>query len=179
MNMAATEKEPAEAGSEETTPKKSKKVKILAAVACLAVAAGAAYTLGSKAAPAPAAGAGESTTTTILIQKLGCATPSTDEAPIGTVTLPSMSINLADGHYLRVTLALGMCDDALVPTPEEFLSDASPARDIAVETLSGRTMAELTIEQSRTLVKEDLTAKISAAYPGEVYVVYFVEFVMQ
>jgi flagellar protein FliL len=178
MDMTATEKDPAETAPEES-PKKSKKVKMIAGVVCLAIAAGAAYTLGSKSSTPPAAGVGESTTTTVLIQKPGCLTTSTDEAPIGTVTLPSMSINLADGHYLRVTLALGMCDDAVVPTPEEFLSDAAPARDIAVETLSGRTMAELSIEQSRTLVKDDLTAKISAAYPGEIYVIYFVEFVMQ
>jgi flagellar protein FliL len=176
MDMTAKEKEPVDAESEDS-PKKSKKTKIIAAVVCLAVAAGAAYLLGSKSSTVPVAG--EPTTTTILIQKLGCATKSADMAPVGTVALPSMSINLADGHYLRVTLALGMCDDAVVPTPDEFLSASAPARDIAVQTLSGRTMAELSIEQSRNLVKQDLTAKISAAYPGKVYVVYFVEFVMQ
>jgi flagellar protein FliL len=176
MDMAAKEKEPADAETEET-PKKSKKIKLIAAVVCLMIAAGAAYKLGSKSSTPPVAG--EPTTTTVLIQKLGCKTKSADAAPIGTVTLPSMSINLADGHYLRVTLALGMCDDAVVPTPDEFLSASAPARDIAVQTLSGRTMAELSIEQSRDVVKEDLTTKISTAYPGQVYVVYFVEFVMQ
>lgn len=177
--MAAKEKEKESTDAElEETPKKSKKKKIIVGVLCL-VMAGGAYQFGVKSSAAPPAvlAPGETTTTTIPIQKLGCSTTSTEEAPLSVADLPSMSINLAEGHYLRIAISLALCDDIVLAEGEEFLS--APARDIVVSTLSGKSMAELTDDASRLLVKEELTEKISAAYPAEVYEVFFVEFVMQ
>ena len=109
--------------------------------------------------------------------KPGCTGLSADEAPINVVDLPSMSINLAESHYLRVSVSLGLCDDILVSEEEPFIT--APAKDILVEELSGASMETLSSPEGREAVKDKLNEEILAAYPGEVYEVYLVEFVMQ
>lgn len=178
--MAAKKKAGAE-GDE--APKKSGKKKIIVGVLCLGLAGGG-YFIGGQSAGQPAV-ADESTTTTTTIQKRGCSTTSTEEAPLHVVDLPAMSINLTDGHYLRIGLSLALCDDVVVAAAgaegeaagEAFLT--APARDIAVSILSGRTMDELASDAGRAKVKTELIDAVVEAYPAEVYDVYFVEFVMQ
>lgn len=154
--------------------KKGGKTKIIVIVACVALGAGG-YMLGGGGAADPAAGADATTTT--LYQKPGCTNPSADEAPITVVDMPSMSINLADGHYLRISVSLGVCDDIIVTEKEPFVT--APAKDIVVETLSGQSMETLATVEGRESIKEKLTEEILAAYPAEVFEIYLVEFVMQ
>ncbi len=141
---------------------------------CVALA-GVGYMLGGRSAGAtPAADA----TTTTVAQLEGCAegvveVPGTHNA----VDLPAMNINLTDGHYLRVTVSLGLCPDVVLAEGEEFIS--APAKDIIVTTLSGNSMAALEEPEGREKVKELLTKKIADAYPEEVHELYFLEFVMQ
>jgi len=169
----AKKKAAKEEGSDEVK-KKGGKGKILVIVACVGLGAGG-YVLGGGGAADPAADADATTTT--LYQKPGCSAPSADEAPLTVVDLPSMSINLADGHYLRVSISLGLCDDIVVTEAEPFIT--APAKDIVVKTLSGQAMEELSTDAGREAVKSKLDEEIVAAYPGEVYEIYLVEFVMQ
>lgn len=153
--------------------KKSGKGKIIVALVGVVLAAGA-YVVGTKSS-APATG-GEPTTTTIALVD-GCVKRPDPGVPKTVVDLPEMSINLADGHYLRAAISLGLCADVVLTKPEEFLS--APARDIAVADLSGQKMSDLSTPAGRDAAKQRLTTEISAAYPGVVYEIFLVEFVMQ
>ena len=170
----AKKKAAATAEGDEEKKKKGGKTKIIVIVACVALGAGG-YVLGGGGAADPAAAAVATTTT--LYQKPGCTGLSADEAPLKVVDIPSLSINLADGHYLRVSVSLGLCDDVIVTEAEPFIT--APAKDIVVETLSGKSMETLATDAGREAVKEKLNEEILAAYPAEVFEVFLVEFVMQ
>lgn len=160
----------------EDVAKKSGKGKIIAAVVCLAFA-GAAYMIGTKSSPtATDAGAATTITTTVALID-GCINEPKPGVPEIVIDLPEMSINLLDGHYLRAAVSLGLCADVVLATPEDFRS--APAKDIIVSSLSGSDMTVLSTAEGRAAAKQALTTQISAAYPGVVYEVYFVEFVMQ
>jgi|GEM_PF-3084763 flagellar basal body-associated protein FliL len=142
---------------------------------CVALA-GVGYMLGGR--KAGAATEGAAATTTTIVQLEGCA-EGTDAATAehNAVDLPAMNINLTDGHYLRVTVSLGLCPDVVIPEKGEF--ETAPAKDLIVSTLSGNSMTVLGDPEGREQVKELLTKKIAAAYPDEVHEIYFLEFVMQ
>jgi flagellar FliL protein len=172
----ADKKDAQRAEGDVVVAKKSGKGKlIIVGIAFAALAAGA-YVVGSKSA-APADSAAVDTTTTTIALIDGCIDKPEEGVPETLVDLPEMSINLADGHYLRAAVSLGLCADVVLAPEEEFPS--APAKDLVVSGLSGMDMAELSTAAGRTGAKEALTKQISAAYPGVVYEVYFVEFVMQ
>jgi flagellar FliL protein len=89
------------------------------------------------------------------------------------VKLDPINVNLAGGHYLKVGMAL----QATKAAGEEV--DGAKALDIAISTLSNRTLAELSSNANREKVKEELKKKIEKAYEEEVMDIYFTEFVMQ
>ncbi|WP_067479283.1 flagellar basal body-associated FliL family protein [Actinomadura hibisca] len=97
--------------------------------------------------------------------------------PGAVVALESITINLQDGHYLKLKLALQATAEAHEP-PE-----GSRAQDLAVDAFSNRTMTELTADKARQQLKEDLLKKVKKAYNAdgaeEVMDLYFTEFVMQ
>jgi flagellar FliL protein len=160
----------------EVVATKSRKGRLIIIGVAFAVLAAGAYIIGSKsAAPATPAAADTTTTTIALID--GCVDKPEEGVPETLVDLPEMSINLADGHYLRAAVSLGLCADYVLAPEGEFPS--APAKDLIVSGLSGLDMAVLSTAEGRTAAKEALTQQISAAYPAVVYEVYFVEFVMQ
>jgi flagellar FliL protein len=161
-------------GEGEAGEKKSSKSKIIIAVVCVALGAGG-YMLGGQGAAEQVST--ESTTTTTLVQKLGCKDKSVDDSPKTVVDLPAMSINLTDGHYLRIGASLGLCDEIVVSDTEPFKS--APAKDVIVALLSGKTMEELSTEEGRAEAKKKLIEGITKVYPGVVYTVFLAEFVMQ
>jgi flagellar FliL protein len=165
--------DPVEEG--EDAPKKGGKRKLIIGVICVALAGGA-YVVGSKSAATPAAGA-ESTTTTTIELFGGCKVEPKHGVPKTIIGLGDMSINLADGHYLRITVSLGFCADVVIAEGEEF--HTAPALDIVNTTLSGLQMSVLAATEGREAAKETLTEALSEEYRGEVYVVYFDQFVMQ
>ena len=144
---------------------------------CVALA-GVGYMLGGRGAAATPASA----TTTTILQLEGCA-PGTDAATAehNTHDLESMSINLNDGHYLRVTVSLGLCPGVIGTAAEGAVGalNTAPAKDIIVSTLSGNSMETLQEPEGRENIKELLTQRLANAYPDEVHEVYFLEFVMQ
>src|SRR2546423_782225 len=89
------------------------------------------------------------------------------------VPLDAVTMNLAEGHFLKLKLSLQATADA-AEAP-----DGSKALDIAIDQFSNRTVGELSSNAARDAAKAELRKKVSEAYEGEVMDVYFTEFVMQ
>jgi len=89
------------------------------------------------------------------------------------VALDAVTVNLKDGHYLKVKLAL----QATAEVAEE--PDGSKALDRAIEQFSEYDMGELSTTEGRHKAKEKLVEELKEAYEGEIMDVYFTEFVMQ
>jgi flagellar protein FliL len=151
-----------------------KKSPLVLIVLCVALA-GAGYMLGGRSASGAAAGVPPTTT----IEQLEGCKEGTDANKIEhrSVDLPAMSLNLAGGHYLRVTVGLALCPDVVLADPAAF--ESAVAQDIIVETLSGKSMESLAEGDGRDKVKQLLVERISDEYHEQVYDVYFLEFVMQ
>lgn len=138
------------AAAEDAEPKKSKKKLILiAAVLVVLLGAGGGYFFFFKSS-APAA-----------------------PVPGAVVPLEAVNINLAGGHYLKVGLALQVIEG---PAHEP---DGSHALDIMITKLSHRTVAELSSNETREKLKEELLKEIEKAYHHDIMDIYFTEFVMQ
>jgi flagellar FliL protein len=108
--------------------------------------------------------------------------PSAAEAepepePGAVVPLDAITINLADGHFLKLRLSL----QATAEVTEA--PDGSKALDIAIELYSNREMAELMSNAERERSKVELKEKIVKAYTvekeKEIMDVYFTSFVIQ
>jgi flagellar FliL protein len=96
------------------------------------------------------------------------------EVELGVVqTVEPISINLADGRYLR--LGLGLQLTALV---EEDV-DPALALDKAIALFSQRPVAEISAPEGREALKGELVGQLEEAYEGEVVDVYFTNFVYQ
>jgi flagellar FliL protein len=135
------------------TPKKGKKkliIMILAAVLLLGGGAGGYFYFfagPSSAKPAPVAGT--------------------------VVPLDAITVNLADGHFLKVSIALQQTD----AVGEDL--DGSKALDLVISQFSNKSVAELSSNDAREKAKKELAEKITKAYDEEVMGIYFTEFVMQ
>lgn len=89
------------------------------------------------------------------------------------VQLDAITVNLADGHFLKISIALQATADA----HEE--PDGSKALDLLISEFSNRSVAELSSNGARDEAKKSLKKKVEKAYHGEVMDIYFTEFVMQ
>jgi flagellar FliL protein len=145
------------AASGEAEPKKSKKkliMIVLAAVLLLGGGGGAYMMLGSSSSK----------------------TPKAKPKPVAGIVVPldAITVNLADGHYLKIHLALQMTAAA----GAEKL-DGSAALDLTVAQFSNRPMADFASEEGRAKGKEILLKAVEKAYEDKIMDVYFTEFVMQ
>ncbi|MEV0896836.1 flagellar basal body-associated FliL family protein [Actinoplanes sp. NPDC049802] len=149
----ADEKETAEA------PKKSKKMLMIVIAVALVVlgggGAGAFFMLRGDSAEAAA-------------PKKGIITPAEN----------TVTVNLADGHYLKLGFALQQTEDSGTEAV-----DLSEAYELAIDEYTGRTVAELSTEEGRNKIKEELVAKLVAAYTEDktkmVMDIYYTSFVTQ
>ena len=149
--MADEKEAPAEA------PKKSKKMLmiIVAAVVLLGGGGGAFFMMkgGSKAEAAPKKG-------------------------VVTAIDSAITINLTDGHYLKLGFSLQQTAD----TGTEVV-DTSEALNLAIDEYTGKTVAELSTEKGREAAKADLLTQIVKAYTvdgtKEVMDIYYTSFVTQ
>jgi flagellar FliL protein len=89
------------------------------------------------------------------------------------ISMDAITINLADGHFLKLGLAL----QATAEVHEA--PDGSHALDLAITEFSNKSVSELSSDKGREKIKEELTKKVEKAYEEEVMAVYFTEFVMQ
>ena len=96
-----------------------------------------------------------------------------EQEPGEVMPVESVSINLANGRYLRVGLGLQLSAEV-----EEEL-DPSKALDRTISLFSGRTIDEVTSAEGRVLLKAELTRQLQEVYHGEVLEVFFTEYVTQ
>ncbi|GAA2976479.1 flagellar basal body-associated FliL family protein [Actinokineospora diospyrosa] len=89
------------------------------------------------------------------------------------LVLDAVTMNLTDGHYLKLKMAL----QATAEVTEKL--DGSKALDLAVAQFSNKTVAELSSNEAREEQKKQLKEKIGKAYDEEVMDIYLTEFVMQ
>jgi len=87
-------------------------------------------------------------------------------------TLEPVQLNLADGHFLRVGIALQLTEGA-----HEI--DGARALDATISLFSGRSSEELTTGRTRERLKQVLLQRLEKYYDHDVMDVYFTEFVMQ
>ncbi|WP_374454286.1 flagellar basal body-associated protein FliL [Nocardioides sp.] len=144
----ATLDRPAAAGADAPEPTGGKKKKLIAIALVLVVGAAAAWWF--------------------LLRPSGPAEPEPGEV----MTMEPIQINLADGHYLRVGIALQLSADA-------HEADGSKALDATIDLFSGVDQAELTKAGQRKELKHQLEEKLHEDYHGDVLEVYFTEFVTQ
>jgi flagellar protein FliL len=138
----------------EATPKKSKKKLLMMVVAVLFLIGG---------------GAGGY----LMLTGGGAEEAPLPPEPGAVLALDAVTINLADGHYLKVKLAL----QASAEAGEEL--DGSKALDVTISQFSDVKMAELSSSGGREKAKTELLEKVKEAYEGEIIDIYFTEFVMQ
>ena len=100
---------------------------------------------------------------------------SAEEAPTPgeVVKLEAIQVNLADGHYLRIGIALQATDEV----KEEL--DGSKALDATIELFTGERQEQLARKPYRDDLKKKLEHRLEETYEGEVMKVYFTDFVTQ
>jgi flagellar FliL protein len=112
-----------------------------------------------------------------LMFKPSSATAEPAPTPGVVAVLDAITINLTDGHYLKLKMTLQATTDA-AEAP-----DGSKALDIAISEYSGRKMDELMSNTERDRTKKELIAKVVTAYTvdkkKEVMDIYFTTFVIQ
>lgn len=148
----ARKKKTAEDGAEEPKAGGSKRKRLLIVLIVLVAAAGSAYA---------------------VLGKGGDAKAAEKPKPGAVATLEAIHINLADGRYLKLGLAL----QATAKVKEA--PDGSKALDIAIGLFSGRSLEEVNDPKERAKLKKELKEKVGEAYEHEVMDVYFTEFVTQ
>ncbi|MBO0901264.1 flagellar basal body-associated FliL family protein [Cellulomonas sp. zg-ZUI222] len=101
--------------------------------------------------------------------------PVAEPAPVAgeVVQVDPISINLADGRYLRLGLGLQLTADA------HGAPDPSRALDLAISLYSGRTVGEVSDPTTRDALKTQLAEQLAHAYEGEVMDVYLTNYVTQ
>jgi flagellar basal body-associated protein FliL len=96
----------------------------------------------------------------------------------GVLEMDPLTVNLADGHYLKVGIALQLDKVGVVLTAKDDGLGAK-ALDMAIAALSPKTMKQLSEPKAREALKRELGVDTCMAYEGEVLTVYFTNFVMQ
>ncbi|MBC2932337.1 flagellar basal body-associated protein FliL [Nocardioides sp. zg-1228] len=96
----------------------------------------------------------------------------TEPEPGEVMTMEPIQINLADGHYLRIGVALQLSADA-------HAADGSKALDATIDLFSGVDEAQLAKAGERQKLKDRLEERLHEDYHGDVLEVYFTEFVTQ
>ena len=159
---------------EEKAPGGKKKLIIIGALAAVLLAGG--------------AGGG-----VFLLTKDDTAAASAEEAHVELVpgevtTLDAISLNLADGHYLKIGVALQAVEAEAGGHGGSAGPDGSKALDLTIGEFSGLSMADLSNAEQRQHYQDELEHKIIEAYKEKdeegvahevVMGIYFTQFVMQ
>ena len=132
---------------DDAAPKSKRKVLVLALVAALVVAAAGYW---------------------FFLRPSGPQEPVPGEV----MTLEPIQINLAEGHYLKVGIALQLTADA-----HEL--DGSQALDATISLFSGLPLEDVSLPKQRNELKDELSSHLEEAYHGQVMEVYYTEFVTQ
>jgi flagellar FliL protein len=141
------------AGKKNPAEKKSllKNKKVLILLVCVLAVAGAAYKM------------------------LMPSAPPGPPKPGDTVALDATTLNLADGHYLQIAVALQLVEGKA--TKDNF--DTAQAADLLIDEFSNRSVVYLSTNANRDKLMGELQTKLKKAYPGEIYKVFKTKFVTQ
>jgi len=106
------------------------------------------------------------------------------ESVKGGVVIPlkdDMTLNLADGKFLKLKLALQLSEEAEKEGGEEIAKtfDGSMAQDAAVQVFSAYKYDQLLSPKGKEEARHKLTEEVKKRYDGDVVQVYFTQFVMQ
>jgi flagellar FliL protein len=143
----------------EATPKKSKKKLLLILGVVVVLAAAAAYYF------------------LVMAKGSAAAEPAAPE-PGAVHKVEAMSINLADGRYLRIAVGLQLTlDGGTDGHGGEF--DDSKARNAIIDLFSGRPVAEVAPGEAREALRQELATTLEESYHGGVMDVYLIDFVTQ
>jgi len=99
-------------------------------------------------------------------------TPTSTFLPGKVVSVDPITINLANGHFLKVAVGLQASADA----GEEVSS--SKAIDALITEFSGKTVDELATQAGRDAAKKILVKQLKKLYEKKVYDLYWTTFVM-
>ena len=91
--------------------------------------------------------------------------------PGAVLPLTEQTVNLAGGHYLKVTIALQLTKKASADL------DGSQAEQEVINVFSGLEVGDVNLAKTRQSLQQQLTKKIESDYPDEVMDVYLTEFV--
>ncbi len=164
--------EPAAAGS--SGPKK-----MIMTVVLAVVLVGVGYVLGGKMSGGSGAAAEASADGHVTEQSEGDHEDDHAAAhPAQVIDLDPINVNLAEGHYLRVAISLGISTEPDGHGGETHFPTAA-ASDVVLHTFSGRLMADLSTVDGREAARLELAEGLTHHYGDEVVSVYFTEFVMQ
>jgi len=104
-----------------------------------------------------------------------------EEKPVkGIVTAAenTITVNLADGHYLKLGFAIQQTEES-----GDHAIDLNEAYQMVIDQYTGRTIAELSTAEGRAKIKEDLVAKLVETYTHDdvkqVMDIYYTSFVTQ
>ena len=103
----------------------------------------------------------------------GNAAASTKPVPGAVIQLEPIYVNLLEGRYLKLGLAL----QASAAAPKDI--DGARALDAAIAVFSNQAMSDLADSATRAQLKSELVTKVAEAYEGQAFDIYFTEFVMQ
>ncbi len=101
------------------------------------------------------------------------------QEPGEVLQMEPITMNLADGHYLKMGLALQFALAEGGGHGGGAKHDGSQALDLAISHFSNREVKELSAGAAREKAKKELAKKVRKAYHDEVMDIYFTEFVMQ
>lgn len=110
----------------------------------------------------------------LLLAPEGQSTAEPEPVVLGEVLqVEPVSLNLANGRYLRLGIALQLTAEV------EEAVDTARALDQAIALFSGRDIAEVSDPAVRDQLKAELAAQLTETYHGEVVDVYLTEYVTQ
>ncbi len=104
-----------------------------------------------------------------------------DEMPvIGPVlTVDSTTLNLADGHFLKIGLALQLPVGSVVADVEKTENWGAITGQVVLNTFSNEAMADILPTKQREKLRHDVGNDVCVKSEGKATTVYFTEFVAQ
>ncbi len=109
--------------------------------------------------------------------KMFLAKPAKPGPPVGgdIVQLDPETVNLTDGHYLQVAVAVQVIQGKATATDFQ----GSQAEQLVINEFSNRSVASLSSNTMRKKLSKELETKIKGAYKDEIFTIYLTKFVMQ
>jgi flagellar FliL protein len=94
------------------------------------------------------------------------------------VAVEAMSVNLADGHYLKVGVAIELVEGEQAKEFEKS-GETNKIRDLIISAASTRGAAELSTPEGKEAFKEELDHGAAELYEESYHGIYLTDFVMQ